>query len=416
MIRTPYELTLISGLFLLIGIITVSLLCHGSLVLAPLLASLALVCFWLLIQVALSQNAPSLDGLLLPIICFLTAVGLVFIFRLRPALFFPQLAWSAISVCAFGVIVCKRHSVYQLKRYKYSIGLLGITLLLATLLLGIDIGGNKNWIAIGAFRIQPSEFARLCIIVFISGYLSSRQIELVQSVTRIGPLELPNFRFLAPLLAVWGLAMLMLVIQRDLGAALLYFGSALILTCMASGRWGIAGLGSVFFLCGSAITYWLFPHVATRIDIWLSPWSDPNGKAYQLLQSLLALGSGGIFGSGLASGHPELIPEVHTDFIFSAIGEELGFTGVASILLLYLILLYRCFGIALRARTVFGGLITAGLSLSLNLQIFIILAGTTNLLPMTGITLPFISYGGSSLLSSFILAGILAAFSDEAVQ
>ena len=210
--------------------------------------------------------------------------------------------------------------------------------------------------------------------------------------------------------------MLMLVVQRDLGAALLYFGSALILTCLASGRWAIAALGSLFFACGSAVAYHLFPHVRTRIDIWLTPWADPDGSAYQLLQSLFALGSGGVFGSGLAAGHPELIPEVHTDFIFSAIGEELGFAGVACILMLYLLLLYRCFGIALRSRTVFAGLTGAGLSLLLCLQIFIILAGTTNLLPMTGITLPFISYGGSSLLSSFILAGIVASFSAEAIQ
>ncbi|MDU4961445.1 MAG: FtsW/RodA/SpoVE family cell cycle protein [Sporomusaceae bacterium] len=415
MTRAPYELTLISILFLAAGILSVSLY-RGAFAPAPLLAVFALGCFWLLIQAALAKTAPAVDRLLLPLTCFLTAIGLVFIFRLKPALFWPQLAWAALGVCAFGAVVLKRRRLGQLYRYKYSIGLLGIVLLLVTLLFGVDIGGNKNWLALGSFRVQPSEFSRLCIIIFISGYLSSRHIELGQSLTRIGPLQLPHFRFLAPLLAVWGLAMLMLVVQRDLGAALLYFGSALILTCLASGRWAIAALGSLFFACGSAVAYHLFPHVRTRIDIWLTPWADPDGSAYQLLQSLFALGSGGVFGSGLAAGHPELIPEVHTDFIFSAIGEELGFAGVACILMLYLLLLYRCFGIALRSRTVFAGLTGAGLSLLLCLQIFIILAGTTNLLPMTGITLPFISYGGSSLLSSFILAGIVASFSAEAIQ
>jgi cell division protein FtsW (lipid II flippase) len=406
---------MISGLLLVVGIATVSLY-TGQIAISPLLSSLGLVCFWLMIQFLLAKYAPTLDCLLLPITCFLTAVGLVFIFRLKSPLFYAQLIWSAIGTCAFCAVVWKRHSLYQLNRYKYSIGLLGIILLLATLIFGVDIGGNKNWIAIGGFRVQPSEFARLCIILFISGYLSSRQIELVQSITKIGPIQLPHFRFLAPLLVVWGLAMLMLVIQRDLGAALLYFGATLILTCMASGRWAIAFLGSLFFAVGSSIAYTLFPHVGTRIDIWLAPWSDPNGKAFQLLQSLFALGSGGVFGSGLASGHPELIPEVHTDFIFSAIGEESGFLGIACILLLYMILLYRCFRIAMHNRSVFGGLTSAGLSLLLGLQIFVILAGTTNLLPMTGITLPFISYGGSSLLSSFLLIGVVAAFSDEAVQ
>ncbi|MDF2499922.1 MAG: rodA [Anaerosporomusa subterranea] len=414
MTRPLYDLTVIIGLFLVVGIATVSLV-TGHIALSPLLSSFGLVCFWLMTQFLLAKYAPTLDCLLLPITYFLTAVGLVFIFRLRPSLFYAQLIWTAIGTCAFCAVVWKRHNLYQLNAYKYTIGLLGIVLLLATLVFGVEIGGNKNWIAVGAFRVQPSEFAKLCIVLFISGYLSSRQIELVQSITRIGPIQLPHFRFLAPLLMVWGLAMLMLVIQRDLGAALLYFGATLILTCMASGRWSIAYLGALFFAIGSSIAYTLFPHVSTRIDIWLAPWSDPNGKAYQLLQSLFALGSGGVFGSGLASGHPELIPEVHTDFIFSAIGEEFGFTGIACILLIYMILLYRCFRIAMRNRTVFGGLTSAGLTLLLGLQIFVILAGTTNLLPMTGITLPFISYGGSSLLSSFLLMGVLAAFSGEAV-
>jgi cell division protein FtsW (lipid II flippase) len=413
MTRPPYDLTILAGLFLVAGISTVSL-AAGRIELSSLLSGFGLVCFWLIAQFILAKYAPSLDCFLLPIACFLTTIGLVFIFRLRPQLFYAQLAWSVIGTCAFCGVVWKRRSLYQLNAYKYTIGCFGITLLLATLIFGIDIGGNKNWIALGTFRIQPAEFAKLCIVLFISGYLSSRQVELVQSITKIGPLQLPHFRFLAPLLVVWGLAMLMLVIQRDLGAALLYFGATVILTCIASNRWAIALVGAIAFVAGSSLAYTIFPHVETRINIWLYPWSDPNGKAYQLLQSLFALGSGGIFGSGVTSGHPELIPEVHTDFIFSAVGEELGFIGVACILSVYLILLYRSFRIALLNRTVFGGLTSAGLALLLGLQIFVILAGTTNLLPMTGITLPFVSYGGSSLLSSFLLIGMLAAFSGEA--
>lgn len=413
MIRPLYNLTLITGLLLVTGIATVSL-AAGRVEVSPLLTCLALISFWLIAQYLLAKYAPAIDCLLLPITYFLTTIGLIFIFRLKPHLFYAQISWALVGTCAYCLVAWYRHRLHLLNEYKYTLGLVGITLLLATLLFGVEIGGNKNWIALGNFRVQPAEFTKLCIVIFIAGYLSSRQKELAQSITRFGPLELPHFRFIAPLLVVWGLAMLMLVFQRDLGAALLYFGTTVILTCMASGGWSIGFLSTIFFFLGSSLAYMLFPHVGTRIDIWLSPWSDPNGKAYQLLQSLFALGSGGIFGSGLGKGHPDLIPEVHTDFIFSAIGEEFGFIGTACIMLIYMILIYRSFRSAFRNRTLFGGLTSAGLAILLGLQIFVILAGTTNLLPMTGITLPFISYGGSSLLSSFLLIGTIAAFSEEA--
>lgn len=415
MMRSPYELTATTGTFLAVGVLTFGLL-SGHLDIAALLAVLGLTFFWLFVQYILAKYAPAIDQLLLPLTYFLTAAGLLFIFRLKPNLFYAQVIWSVIGTCAFCLVAWNRKRLYLLDQYKYTIGLIGILFLLATLVFGIEIGGNKNWIALGSFRIQPSEFAKLFIVIFIAGYLSSRRQELVLGISKIGPLTLPHLRFVAPLLAVWGLAMLMLVIQRDLGAALLYFGTTIVLTCMASGRWGIAVIGILFFLIGSSTAYLLFPHVGTRIDIWLSPWSDPNGKAYQLLQSLFALGSGGVFGFGFGSGHPDLIPEVHTDFIFSAIGEDLGFIGTACILLIYMIMIYRAFRIAICSRTPFAALTSAGLTVLFGFQIFVILAGITNLLPMTGITLPFISYGGSSLLSSFLLIGTVAALSEEVVS
>ena len=413
MIRPLYDLTFIVGLLLVTGIATVSLIA-GKVEVSPLLSCLALISFWLTAQYLLTKHAPAIDHLLLPIAYFLTTIGLIFIFRLKPHLFYAQTIWALLGTVAYCLVAWYRHSIHLLNEYKYTIGLLGIAFLLATLLFGVEIGGNKNWIAIGNFRVQPSEFTKLCIVIFIAGYLSSRQKELVQSVRKIGLLQLPHFRFIAPLLVVWGLAMLMLVVERDLGAALLYFSTTVILTCLASGGWSLGLLSTILFFIGSSLAYMLFPHIGTRIDIWLSPWSDPNGKAYQLLQSLFALGSGGVFGSGIGKGHPDLIPEVHTDFIFSAIGEEFGFIGTACILLIYMILLYRAFRSALHNQTLFGGLTSAGLAILLGLQVFVILAGITNLLPMTGITLPFVSYGGSSLLSSFLLIGTVAAFSEGA--
>lgn len=228
---------------------------------------------------------------------------------------------------------------------------------------------------------------------------------------KIGPLALPPFRFIAPLIVIWGMAMLMFVLQRDLGAALLFFGIAVVMTFMATGNLSYVFFASLFFGGSTVFSYFLFSHVKIRTAIWMNPWLDPNGQAYQIIQSLFCFGSGGIIGTGLSAGHPEFIPEVHTDFIFSAIAEEMGLLGSLAIILVYMLLLYRGFRIALACNHPMNALLAAGLSASLALQIFIILAGVTKLLPLTGITMPFISYGGSSMIANFITIGLLFALS-----
>jgi cell division protein FtsW (lipid II flippase) len=304
----------------------------------------------------------------------------------------------------------------RLAAYKYILGIIGIMLLLSAILFGVDIGGHKSWVILGPVRFQPSEFAKLFIVLFLAAYLSERQEVLAFATRRFGPLVLPQPRFIAPLLAVWGLAMLMFVAQRDLGSALLYFGVTVIMIYMASGRLSYVVIGAIQFVVGTVVCYLLYPHVQVRVDIWFNPWLDPSGKAYQIVQSLFALGTGGILGSGLTYGYPTMIPEVHTDFIFAAIGEELGFMGSAAVMLLYMLLVYRAFRVALQALEPFKVLVAAGLAVCWALQVFLIVGGVTKFFPLTGITLPLISYGGSSLVSNFIVLGMLYAISETRLQ
>jgi len=277
----------------------------------------------------------------------------------------------------------------------------------------VDVGGNKNWLVFGPVRFQPSEFAKLFIVLFLAAYLSERREVLAFATRSFGPLVLPQPRIMAPLLAIWGLAMLMLVAQRDLGAALLFFGTATVMIYLASGRPGYLWWGAGMFLVGTALAYALYPHVRVRIDIWLDPWADPSGKAYQIVQSLFALGSGGALGSGLGYGFPNLVPEVHTDFVFAAIGEELGLAGAGAVMMLYILMVYRVFRAALLAPTPFRALLAGGLAVLLALQVLVIVGGVTKFLPLTGVTLPLVSYGGSSVVATFILLGMVLAMSER---
>ncbi|MGI6092789.1 MAG: FtsW/RodA/SpoVE family cell cycle protein [Veillonellaceae bacterium] len=410
--RCEFKLLIIASLIGCLGILAVStatltlnitilIVAAGMLILPP-------IAFRLRNQ----ANCITTDPLLLPLAIALTGLGLVIILRLKPNLFPLQATWAAIGLLCFVGSTKLFRNLEKIAQYKYLCGIIGIGLLFTAIIFGVDIGGNKNWVIIGPVRFQPSEFAKIFIVLFLAAYLAERHDLLALTTNRYGPLELPHPRFIAPLLAIWGLAMVMLVLQRDLGSALLFFGVTILMTYMASGRFSYVVLGLTLFLLGSIICYQLYPHVRVRVDIWLNPWSDPSGKAFQIVQSLFALGSGGVLGSGLTYGFPHLIPEVHTDFVFAAIGEELGLLGTAAVLLLYITLIYRSFKIALTCRKPFSTLVAAGLAIATGLQVFIIIGGVTKFFPLTGITLPFISYGGSSMIANFILLGILSAVSE----
>lgn len=353
------------------------------------------------------------DPFLFPIAFLLASLGLIMIYRLRPPLFLLQSLWTCLGMVIFAVGIYVFRNIDRLSDYKYIFGVVGIGLLFAAIVFGVDIGGHKSWIVFGPVRFQPSEFAKIFVVLFLAGYLNENSELLRFATKRYGFLEIPEFRFLAPLILVWALTTVMYVFQRDMGSALLYFGMVIIMAYMASGKVSVIAIGSLMFFLGSVVSYRFYSHIQTRVDIWLDPWKDPSGSAFQVVQSLFSLGSGGLLGSGLTYGFPDLIPEVHTDFIFAAIGEELGFAGAAAVLLLYIFLIYRAFRISLRARTSYMMLVAGGLSTVLALQVFLIIGGVTNFFPLTGIPLPWISYGGSAIVSNFILLAMLYAVSGS---
>lgn len=354
-----------------------------------------------------------LDSVPLSLAYLLLAVGLAEIARLKPELFTAQLRWACVGIAFWALTVVLWERLRNFLAYPYVLGIATTIILLLPLLFGVSIGGNTNWLAFGGFSVQPSEFGKILLIFFLAAYLADHRAVLTLPARRFLFLHLPPVRFIAPLVVLWGLAVLMFVIARDLGAALLFFGMAVLMTYMGTGRKSYVFLAGLFIVIAAALSYALFGHVRVRFDIWLHPWADPNGMSYQVVQSLFAIGTGGIWGTGFAEGHPLLIPEVHTDFIFAAIAEEFGLIGAVFVLMCYALLFWRGSRIAMGVPRAEESLLAAGCAASLLLQAFIITAGVTKLLPLTGITLPFVSYGGSSMSASFILIGILTALSRE---
>jgi cell division protein FtsW (lipid II flippase) len=352
-------------------------------------------------------TVPYADPYMLPIASLLTAIGLTEIYRLEPDDAFRQGLWIVISVAAFaGTLLLLRADYRRLEAYKYIFGIGAIVLLMLPALpvIGRTVNGARLWVGYGDFQFQPGEVAKLLLIVFLAGYLREKREVLAQG-------RLKDF---GPLLVIWGAAMLVLVQTNDLGSALLYFGIFLGMVYAATGRASFAAAGLALFVGGSAAAYRWIPRVQDRVDIWLDPWSRPQDEGYQLIQSSYSIANGGFGGTGLGKGTLEnldgapLIPFLKTDFIYSALAQELGLIGVAAILLLYMLFTVRGFRTALLAGDGFSKLLAAGLTFGFALQTFIILGGILRLIPLTGITLPFVSYGGSSVLANFtLLAGLM---------
>lgn len=359
---------------------------------------------------------PAADQLLLPLVAVLSAIGLLMVTRLAPSVASRQMLWIGVGALALLTPLLLLPRVDWLAHYKYTWAALGGGLVLVTFFLGVDPNGSgaRLWLGAGGVYFQPSEIFKVLLVIFLASYLAERRELLALAGRRVGPIHLPPPPYWLPLVVVWLLSLGLLVIQRDLGAALLFFGIFLALVYAATGRldYLLGGLG--LFAAGAVLAYQVFGHVRERVAIWLDPWPLAQDQAYQVVQGLIALGAGGILGAGLGWGYPEYIPAVHTDFVIAAIGEELGLLGTFAVLALYMLLVYRGFRIALRAPDAFLQLLAAGLSTVLGLQALIILGGTTRMMPLTGITLPFISYGGSSLLVNFAMIGLLLRISVEA--
>jgi cell division protein FtsW (lipid II flippase) len=332
-----------------------------------------------------------------------------------------QLLWLVLAVgvaTTLGIVV---RSDSWLRRYKYTWAAAGIALLLLTFVFGSDVAGQRLTLRIGPFAGQPSELLKVILVVFLAGYLSENRPLLIEQDTRLGPLRLPPLPYLAPMVAMWAIALGIVVVQRDLGAALLFFAVFLALVYAATGRLSLVAIGSILFFAGSALMANLFDHVRARVDIWLDPFADPLGTGYQVVQSLHAFARGGLLGTGLGEGLPMVggrlpIPEVHTDFPLAALGEELGLIGVIAILGLFFVVIERGLRIGASAADDFRAILATGLALVVGVQAFIIAAGNLKVLPLTGVTLPFISYGGSSLLVNAIVVGLLLALSDRGVE
>ncbi|VBB07938.1 cell cycle protein ftsw/roda [Lucifera butyrica] len=409
--RNEFTLLGIASFILINGILVLNL-AAGKLDIKIWGVTAGIIFSWFMVHAIIRRRFRRGDPLIFPLAAFLTAIGLVMILRLAPNLFWAQAIWAETGLVAFAFATFFFRRLETLAQYKYINGILGIGLLLSAILFGVNIGGHKSWIILGPVHFQPSEFAKLFIVFFLAAYLDERREVLTFAGKRYGWLTLPAPRFIAPLLVVWGLTMVMFVVQRDLGSALLFFGVAVAMLYIASNRIDYVLIGLALFFAGSFLCYYLYSHIQVRIDIWLNPWSDPNGKAYQIVQSLFAFAAGGLWGSGLTYGFPTMIPEVHTDFVFAAIGEELGFIGTAAILIAYILLLYCSFRTVLRTAGSFSLLVAAGLSVIVGLQVFLIIGGVTKFFPLTGMPLPLVSYGGSSMISNYILFGILFAISE----
>ena len=373
------------------------------------------------------------DQILLPTVALLGGISLLLMERLPQDLvtqrFFGasfglaqvQLIWLLIGLTiatTLGIVV---RSDRWLRRYKYTWAAVGVGLLLLTFVLGTEVNGQRLTLQLGPLSGQPTELLKVILVVFLAGYLSENRALLVEQDTRIGPLRLPPLPYLAPMVAMWAIALGIVVIQRDLGAALLFFGVFLALLYVATGRVSLVIMGFILFFIGSAVMAGLFDHIRTRIDIWLDPFADPLGAGYQVVQALHAFARGGLLGVGLGAGLPEIagrlpIPEVHTDFPLAALGEELGVLGVVAILGLYLVVIERGMRIGAAAADDFRSLLAIGLALVIGVQAFIIAAGNLRVLPLTGVTLPYISYGGSSILANSLVVGLLLALSDKGVE
>ena len=419
---TEFQLLIVPSLMAVVGLLTIFLVPRGetSFSWRDIWVSLAYVLLLFGLNLSFSAMGFRGDQLLLPIVATMAGLGLIVIQRLHPILARRpglggisqrQVLYLALGLLLMWATVALFHQLHLLRRYKYLLALGAIGLMVLTMLVGTEVNGAKLWIVLGPVQFQPTEIVKLLLVFFMAAYLDDKR-ELLASHSRLGPLRLPPIPYLLPLALMWGLSLLIVAAQRDFGSALLFFSIFLVMLYVASGRLFYVVAGLAAFFAGSYAIYRVAPHVAARVTIWLNPWSDPLESGYQVIQSQYALASGGLFGAGLGYGSPGYVPEIQTDFVFAAIGEELGLLGTLGVLALYLLLTYRGLYIALLAADGFARLVAVGLTTILAAQSLIIIGGVVRLIPLTGITLPFISYGGTSLLTNFILVGLLLYISD----
>jgi len=357
------------------------------------------------------------DQLLLPIAVGLTGIGFILVERLAPTLLLQQLSWLVIAAGVFCVTILVPRDLSVLARFKYTFALLGMLLLISPLLpvVGREINGARIWVGVtGVAQFEPWELVKIALVIFFAAYLDEHREVLSAPPRGLGPIPVPPLAYLVPILAMWLIAVIVMVFEKDLGATRLFFGIFLAMLYVATGEYFYVLIGFVMLAAGGFVAYHAFGHVAARVDVWLAPLdSDLRfDQAYQLTQGLYSLANAGLVGAGLGNGMPERIPVVWSDFVFDAFTEEVGFAGALALLALYLLFVYRGMLIALRAPTTFLQLLAAGLSFIVAFQTLVIVGGNARLIPLTGVTLPFVAYGGSSLVTNWMLVGLLLRVSD----
>ncbi len=359
--------------------------------------------------------APFADGLLLPVAALLNGLGYVMIARLDEGLAASQSAWTFIGLGAFSLTLLLLQDPKRLAPYRYTLALLGVGLLLLPLVpgLGVEINGARIWLRVGPFSIQPGEFAKIVLAGFLAGYLADKRELLTLTNRKIGPLNIPDAKHFGPLMLAWGMALMVMIAQRDLGSSLLLFTLFVVMFYVATSRAAYVFIGLVMFSAGAYVSWLRFSHVQRRVDIWIDPYADAKGAGFQIAEAAFAMADGGLTGTGLGQGTPKKIPFAATDMIFAAFGEEMGLLGATAILVTFLFFVGSGFRVATNARSPFESLLATGLTALLGFQAFIIIGGILRVLPLTGVTLPFVSYGGSSLISNYIILAILVRISHN---
>lgn len=374
-------------------------------------------------HLVLRRVAPQADPILLPAAALLNGLGLVMVRRLdfgRAARHLgaqapSQALWTVLGVLVFATVLILVRDHRLLDRYRYTWLLAGLFLLVlpALPIIGREVSGARLWVRLGPFSGQPSELAKIALVVFLAAYLAERKELLATATYRVGPMFLPEVKYFMPLVMAWGVSLFVLFFEKDLGTSLLFFGVFVTLLYVSTGRFSYVAAGLLLFLLGTVVAYNLFTHLQVRVETWINPWRDYARTGYQLAQGLFALASGGILGQGWSQGRPDLIPAASTDFIFAALGEELGLIGVTAILLVYLLMVFRGIRITLSTNDDFSKLLAMGLVMSFGLQVFVIVGGVTRIIPLTGITLPFVSFGGSSVVANYALIALLCRISSN---
>jgi len=364
---------------------------------------------------------PYADALLLAIVTLLTGVGLVLIYRLTSELegvenlALTQAVWILVGSGTLLFVVLFFRDYHKLFAYKYLLALAALGMIALTFTpLGFEVNGARLWVAVGPVNVQSSEFARIALVVFFAGYLAEKRDPWAATSRSLMGVQLPPLKYFGPVALVWAVSLGLLVFEKDLGSSLLFFAVPLLMLYAATGRIAYVILGSLLFALGSFATYLMFSHVQVRVQIWLDPWSDPSGSGFQITQSIFNIADGGITGTGLGEGFSQTIPNVQTDFVFSTVASELGLLGATALLLAFLVFVYRGMKIALLAEDVASKLLAFGLTAMFALQTLVIIGGVTKAIPLTGITLPFVSYGGSSVVGNFILTALLLVVSEKA--